>query len=103
MYLLLTAMSLYDLNGFLLVVNQNIQDEAALSPDDTSDRLNRLNKLKDGISAQVEAMNNASSDEEEGNETRAKDEINICTDLKCSKKKSFDPWNASRCFCERGD
>ena len=45
----------------------------------------RLNKLKDGISAQVEAMNNASPDEEENDETKAKDEINICTDLKCSK------------------
>ena len=85
MYLLLIAMSLSDLNDILLVVNQKIQEEEALSPDDTSDRLNRLNKLKDDISAEVEAMNNASSDEEEDDETRAKDEINICTDLKCYK------------------
>ena len=86
MYLLLIAMILFDLNGILPVVNQKIQEEEALSPDDTSDRLNRLNKLKDDISAQVEAMNKcASSHEEEGDETRAKDEINICTDLKRSK------------------
>ena len=52
-------MTLSDLNDILLVVNQPIQEEEALSPDDTSDRLNRLNRLKDDISAQVEAMNNA--------------------------------------------
>ena len=85
MYLLLIVLSLSDLNDILLVVNQKIQEEEALSPDDTSDRLNRLNKLKDDISAEVEAMNTASSDEEEDDETRAKDEINVCTDLKCSQ------------------
>ena len=58
-------MSLSDLNDILLVVNQKIQEEETLSPDDTADRLNRLNKLKDDISAEVEAMSNASSDEEE--------------------------------------
>ena len=65
MYLLLIVMSLSDLNDILLVVNQKIQEEETLSPDDTADRLNRLNKLKDDISAEVEAMSNASSDEEE--------------------------------------
>ena len=63
MYLFLIVMSLSDLNDILLVVNQRIQEEEALSPDDTPDRLNHLNKLKDEISAEVEAMNSASLDD----------------------------------------
>ena len=36
----LIVVSLSDLNDILLVVNQKHQEEEALSPDDTSDRLN---------------------------------------------------------------
>jgi len=37
------------MNNILPVVNQKIPKEEALPPDDTSDCLNRLNKLKDNL------------------------------------------------------